>query len=236
MAVGDGSWHKPRQRCHLWPRCAPMGKDVEQNQQTPSSSNDDEVCFDSDDRPELLGSRSATPVRATTGDGQPQESDPPSAPGAAVLSLYRAEAENKSLREEVARLVREADAHRRDRADRLDKALAAQRELSLRNEAGPTFEEAWAKKKAEGYRYGPDALERVRFGWEMRASYEADGTRTTVDAPAREIVVEIVEWLNGLEHVLNETVRRATEVGLPESVVRRGIYSGIADDIKRKWG
>ena len=29
------------------------------------------------------------------------------------------------------------------------------------------FEDAWAKKEAEGYRYGRDALENVRFGYEM---------------------------------------------------------------------
>ena len=31
-----------------------------------------------------------------------------------------------------------------------------------------TFEDAWAKKIMKGYRYGPDALEQVRLGWEMR--------------------------------------------------------------------
>ena len=30
-----------------------------------------------------------------------------------------------------------------------------------------TFEEAWADKEAEGYQYGRDALEQVRFGWEL---------------------------------------------------------------------
>ena len=31
-----------------------------------------------------------------------------------------------------------------------------------------TFAEAWAAKEAEGYQYGDDALEQVRFGWEIR--------------------------------------------------------------------
>jgi hypothetical protein len=31
----------------------------------------------------------------------------------------------------------------------------------------PTFDDAWAAKEAEGYRYGRDALENVRFGWEL---------------------------------------------------------------------
>lgn len=31
----------------------------------------------------------------------------------------------------------------------------------------PRFDEAWARKEAEGYSYGQDALEQVRLGWEM---------------------------------------------------------------------
>jgi hypothetical protein len=34
----------------------------------------------------------------------------------------------------------------------------------------PTFEEVWAKKEAEGYQYGHDALEGVRFGWNLYAA------------------------------------------------------------------
>lgn len=30
-----------------------------------------------------------------------------------------------------------------------------------------SFEQAWAQKEAEGYQYGHDALENVRFGWEI---------------------------------------------------------------------
>lgn len=30
-----------------------------------------------------------------------------------------------------------------------------------------TFEEVWAEKEREGYSYGEDALEQVRFGWEL---------------------------------------------------------------------
>lgn len=30
-----------------------------------------------------------------------------------------------------------------------------------------TFKEAWAAKEAEGYQYGPDALEQVEFGWQL---------------------------------------------------------------------
>lgn len=36
-----------------------------------------------------------------------------------------------------------------------------------------TFDEAWSEKEAAGYQYGRDALEQVRFGWEIRESYIA---------------------------------------------------------------
>ncbi len=42
----------------------------------------------------------------------------------------------------------------------------------------PTFEEAWEAKKAEGYQYGRDSLENVRFGWEIRESYIAQEPKT----------------------------------------------------------
>jgi hypothetical protein len=51
-----------------------------------------------------------------------------------------------------------------------------------------TFEEAWAEKVAAGYQYGEDALEQVRFGWEMRAASELEDmprrTSAEVDADA----------------------------------------------------
>lgn len=44
-----------------------------------------------------------------------------------------------------------------------------------------TFEEVWAKKAAEGYQYGEDALEHVRFGWEI---HEAEVAAAESDAMA----------------------------------------------------
>ena len=35
-----------------------------------------------------------------------------------------------------------------------------------------TFEEIWTQKEKEGYSYGHDALEQVRFGWDLRANAE----------------------------------------------------------------
>jgi len=37
-----------------------------------------------------------------------------------------------------------------------------------------TFEEAWAAKEREGYRYGEDALELVRLGWQIRDGCEGE--------------------------------------------------------------
>lgn len=40
--------------------------------------------------------------------------------------------------------------------------------------ARPTFEEAWAEKELAGFRYGRDALEQVRLGWNLcEAAYRA---------------------------------------------------------------
>ncbi len=38
-----------------------------------------------------------------------------------------------------------------------------------------TFEEVWAEKEKEGYQYGRDALENVRFGWELREAATNQG-------------------------------------------------------------
>lgn len=50
---------------------------------------------------------------------------------------------------------------------------------ALKTESNPritrkdvTFEEAWSLKELEGYQYGPDALEQVRLGWELRKDHE----------------------------------------------------------------
>lgn len=38
-----------------------------------------------------------------------------------------------------------------------------------------TFEEAWSDKEKKGYEYGPDALENVKFGWEIALEELAAG-------------------------------------------------------------
>lgn len=47
------------------------------------------------------------------------------------------------------------------------------------------------------------------------------------------VVTEIVAWLQGLEERLGQIIERE---GDPTMRARRGIYSGIADDVRDKWG
>ncbi|WP_257556494.1 hypothetical protein [Sphingobium sp. CFD-2] len=42
----------------------------------------------------------------------------------------------------------------------------------------PSFEQVWATKEAEGYQYGEDALEQVRFGWELAVAALFSATST----------------------------------------------------------
>lgn len=54
---------------------------------------------------------------------------------------------------------------------------------------------------------------------------------------AKDIVPEIVEWLMGLESARESVVAGSMdprEVAVMQA--RRGVYEGVADDIKRKWG
>lgn len=43
-----------------------------------------------------------------------------------------------------------------------------------------TFEEAWAEMEAQGYQYGEDALEQVRFGWNLALGVSDPGAQADV--------------------------------------------------------
>jgi hypothetical protein len=47
-----------------------------------------------------------------------------------------------------------------------------------------TFKQAWAEKEAAGYRYGRDALEGVRFGWDMACADRDEQIRVLREAMA----------------------------------------------------
>lgn len=85
-----------------------------------------------------------------------------------------------------------------DLAHAADQQCSAITEASLRRGKGkapyagapedpPTFEAAWAKKVAEGYLYGRDALEQVRFGWEIRAAADRDARKRAFDEVLAEL-------------------------------------------------
>jgi hypothetical protein len=61
--------------------------------------------------------------------------------------------------------------------DRAEALLATAPPTTVSRPKTKTFEMVWKEKMAEGYQYGDDALEQVKFGWElaMKAVREAKG-------------------------------------------------------------
>ncbi len=64
------------------------------------------------------------------------------------------------------RRIRIAMQYWRRRAEFLQETIRLMNEENVKN-MSLSFEEAWKSKEAEGYQYGEDALEQVRFGWEL---------------------------------------------------------------------
>jgi hypothetical protein len=62
-------------------------------------------------------------------------------------------------------------------AARVEAVLAAAPPAATSSRKTKTFEMVWLEKMAEGYQYGDDALEQVKFGWElaMKAVKDAKG-------------------------------------------------------------
>lgn len=72
------------------------------------------------------------------------------------------------------------DAHEELRARELPKPPA------------PSFKEAWKQKESEGYQYGRDALEQVRFGWDIREAY-AEPQPEIIEAKGHRLVEQLHE-------------------------------------------
>jgi hypothetical protein len=74
----------------------------------------------------------------------------------------------------------------------------------------PVFEEEWAKKEADGYQYGRDALENVKFGFEIaQEAYERGydrevETSASVITIALEIEGDVDAASQVVEHFLDE--------------------------------
>lgn len=64
----------------------------------------------------------------------------------------------------------------------------------------PTFEEEWLKKEKAGYRYGPDALEQVRFGWVMCEQAMSDF------APAGDARDAAPQATQGHQRIMSDTI------------------------------
>lgn len=64
--------------------------------------------------------------------------------------------------------------------------------------------------------------------------------RTSAQVKSEALIIpEIVDWLLGLEGALERVIRSEVPASASERremTARRGVYEGIADDIKRKWG
>lgn len=76
------------------------------------------------------------------------------------------------LRARVKELEAEREQLRGDRPGRIanyEKRIA-DLECALNGTGAESFDSAWAEKEAQGFIYGHDALEQVRFGWEIRGS------------------------------------------------------------------
>lgn len=58
----------------------------------------------------------------------------------------------------------------------------------------PPFEQAWARKEQEGYRYGNDAIEQVRFGYKIAEAELAalESILPLSAAPSQDIVANIM--------------------------------------------
>lgn len=86
-----------------------------------------------------------------------------------------------------------------------------------------TFEQAWAEKEAQGYQYGEDALEGVRFGWQIHAEtnrFDLAATLDLLDASnvsPREAAAALRAGRT-LEELCEERSRDADETAIDEEI------------------
>ena len=76
-----------------------------------------------------------------------------------------------------------------------------------------SFEDAWAAKEREGFQYGPEAVDNVRFGWELREACEREARArlaTLLGETSRgpeESIVAAARRLVGTNHYIGEGPR-----------------------------
>ena len=145
------------------------------------------------------------------------------------------------------------------------KARAALATPAAAAEPITTFAEAWAKMEARGYRYGEDALENVRMGWDLAMGMLANevvGPDTTPAAAAepseldrlRAIIDEVHSWAvcaciaspedmaQNFPHIVEITLPAATPAAAAEPMseydagqIVKKLNDGIAGS-QRGWG
>ncbi|WP_286962733.1 hypothetical protein, partial [Cupriavidus sp. UBA2534] len=62
-----------------------------------------------------------------------------------------------------------------------------------------TFEQAWAEKERQGYKYGNDALECVRMGWDMACASKPHAAQQ-VQADAGAVAMPVAFWNPAVDH------------------------------------
>jgi hypothetical protein len=81
----------------------------------------------------------------------------------------------------------------------------------------PVFEEEWAKKEADGYQYGRDALENVKFGFEIAQEAYERGYAREVEASAS--VITIALEIEGDVDEASQIVERFLDEGTLQDAV-----------------
>lgn len=108
---------------------------------------------------------------------------------------------------------------------------------------GKTFAQVWAEKEAEGYQYGEDALEQVRFGWDIAASHVEEQRKAESQtyfevlkgfeeraAEAREYIAALELVLYKRSHVMEKDMADALEIALKERDVARAGLDDLNDE------
>ncbi|GMG90674.1 hypothetical protein Cmtc_18940 [Cupriavidus sp. TKC] len=86
-----------------------------------------------------------------------------------------------------------------------------------------TFEQAWAEKERQGYKYGNDALECVRMGWDMACASKPHAAQQ-VQANAGAVPFDIQDYEAFHADMDHQGVPRKTKFGVQLSAFGRAQY------------
>ena len=89
-----------------------------------------------------------------------------------------------------------------------------------------TFEQAWSEQKAQGYDYGYEALENVRFGWELALAAIRALPTAIATAP-------IIAVIGGDADEARECLDAGCDTVLRKPVTVAGVARAVADAAAR---